>query len=363
MAEQQKRTRKTDTQQEKLSDQVEKKVSKKEEKEEGASFKPYEGNFEQMISTGSTLFDLAISGGRVRGGGIPSGIIMELSALPSMGKSATLCEIGGDVERKGGETKPMDPEGRLSSTFAQIFDYNLPQDQIEMPETPFDVFNIMREWKPKDKNKINCILVDSSAALVSDLELENKKDEYSRRSKLFSQELRKSARPIKKNNYLMVFSNQLRENVGALPGQDKYYTPGGQAFDFYASLRVRYTKMKNHEMKHEETIAGKKVEETIGIKVQAKIFKSSVWKPYRTAPLYIIFDYGIDDIRANLEYYKKYTGATMFYAGKKKLHQGIEDSIRKVEEEGLEEQLREAVIDLWEEIDKKFQTNRKKKKR
>ena len=31
------------------------------------------GNFERMVSTGSTLLDLAISGGRVRGGGIPGG--------------------------------------------------------------------------------------------------------------------------------------------------------------------------------------------------------------------------------------------------------------------------------------------------
>jgi len=34
----------------------------------------FTGNTEVMISTGSTLLDLAISGGRVKGGGIPGGI-------------------------------------------------------------------------------------------------------------------------------------------------------------------------------------------------------------------------------------------------------------------------------------------------
>ena len=39
--------------------------------------KKYDGNTETMISTGSTLLDLAITGGRVRGGGLPGGILVE----------------------------------------------------------------------------------------------------------------------------------------------------------------------------------------------------------------------------------------------------------------------------------------------
>ena len=37
-----------------------------------------EGDTTIMVSTGSTLLDLAISGGRVRGGGIPGGIMVEI---------------------------------------------------------------------------------------------------------------------------------------------------------------------------------------------------------------------------------------------------------------------------------------------
>ena len=57
----------------KLSRQVRAKVSKKPEKKQ-----EYDGDTGKMISTGSTLLDLAISGGRVRGGKIPAGILVEI---------------------------------------------------------------------------------------------------------------------------------------------------------------------------------------------------------------------------------------------------------------------------------------------
>ena len=45
------------------------------------------GNFNHMISTGSTLANLAISGGRVRGGGLPGGIFVEIYGPESSGKT------------------------------------------------------------------------------------------------------------------------------------------------------------------------------------------------------------------------------------------------------------------------------------
>ncbi len=48
-----------------------------------------------------------------------------------------------------------------------------------------------------------------------------------------------------------------------------------------------------------------KAEKVIGINVTIKAIKSTVDDPYREAPVRIIFGYGIDDIRANLEYIKK----------------------------------------------------------
>jgi len=79
--------------------------------------------------------------------------------------------------------------------------------------------------------------------------------------------------------------------------------------------------------------------------------------------LTILFDYGIDDIRENLKFVKKYTGATTYALDGSKLFTSLEKSIEHIEEEGQEEELREEVIDLWEEIEQKFESDRKKKKR
>jgi len=47
----------------------------------------YDGDFGQCISTGSTLLDLAISGGRIRGGGLPGGILVEVFGPSGVGKT------------------------------------------------------------------------------------------------------------------------------------------------------------------------------------------------------------------------------------------------------------------------------------
>ena len=52
-----------------------------------------EGDFGAVVSTGSTLLDLAISGGRVRGGGVPSGILMEVYGQPGT-KNFYTCRDG-----------------------------------------------------------------------------------------------------------------------------------------------------------------------------------------------------------------------------------------------------------------------------
>jgi hypothetical protein len=80
--------------------------------------------------------------------------------------------------------------------------------------------------------------------------------------------------------------------------------------------------------------------------VDAFIAKSSVAMPYGTAPLYILGQYGIDDVRANLAWYKQVTKSSSYFAGGR----GLEEAIMIVEKENRTTELREAVIDLWEKL-------------
>lgn len=331
-------------------------------KEEVKEKKKYEGNTEVMVSTGSTLLDLAISGGRVRGGGIPGGILVEIFGPSGSGKTVLLSEIAGAIQRKGGDIMFHDPEARLNKQFAQIFDLDTEDIAYTTPDTVTEVFQAVRKWEPKGK-KINGILADSLAALSTNLEMDKEEGDKMgmRRAKEFSEELRKTARILTQRNLLMVCSNQVRVNADASPYSEKYTTPGGMSIGFYSSLRLR---MKSSaKIKNTEKIAGKEVSRIIGIETEIEVYKSSIWKPYRTAPVIILFDYGVDDIRANLMFIKKYTANTIYAVGDNSLGVCLEKAVQKVEDEGLEKQLKNQVIDLWEVIESKFDTERKKKER
>lgn len=323
----------------------------------------YLGNTETMVSTGSTQLDLAISGGRKYGGGIPGSVFVEISGPPSCGKTVLLCEIAGGVQRMGGDVRFDDPEARLNKEFAKLFDLNTKEIDYDKPDTVTQIFKNIRKWEPDSNAAINGTFTDSLAALSTDLEMDNDEGDKmgQRRAKEFSEGFRKNARIIAKNNYIMVASNQIRDKKTRFGTSTT--TPGGWALDFYASLRLSAIKVEPITKKV-KLKSGKVVEKEIGATTTFRVVKSSVWKPKRTAQLTIIFDYGIDDIRDNLQYIKDYTKSKSYTVRGKSIGTSMEKAIRKVEQNNLEEELRDEVIELWTEIEEKFSsTDRKKKKR
>jgi uncharacterized pyridoxal phosphate-containing UPF0001 family protein len=83
----------------------------------------------------------------------------------------------------------------------------------------------------------------------------------------------------------------------------------------------------------------------------------------RKAQIAIDFDYGVDDIRENLDYLKKTQGLTTYMVGKEDLGKVRDVAITHVEKNKLQDKLREEVIDLWETIDALFKVEREKKQR
>ena len=344
---------------EKLSDQMKAKV----EAPPVDNKTEYDGNFGTVISTGATLLDLNISGGRICGGGLPGGIFAEVFGPSGSGKTVLLSEIAGAVQRQGGEVKFADPESRLNERFAKIFGLEIKEENYSTPDTVTEIFQAIRDWKPEKENVIHGVFADSLAALSTDLEMENDEGDKmgGRRAKEFSEQLRKTCRMIKDKNYLMVASNQIREIMNASKWETKTKSPGGKALEFYPSLRLQFSNAS--EIRETKEIAGKEVVRTVGVETQVKVFKNSIWKPYRTTSLRINFDYGIDDIFMNLQYIKDYTTNTVYTCGGEKLSNDMDKAIKMVEEHGLEMILREEVIDLWESIELQFLVERKPKLR
>jgi RecA/RadA recombinase len=307
------------------------------------------------ISTGSTLLDLAISGGRYREGGIPPGILVEIFGPSGSGKTVLLCSLAGNTQKRGRRIQFHDPEARLNKQFARMFGLNTGDLEYTLPNTVTELFGSIRESAEKEGEL--GVFADSLAALSTNLEMENEDGDKMgmRRAKEFSEELRKTARIITNQNILMVCSNQVRQNPNAGPFDQRYITPGGEAVAFYASLRLRC--FNPAKIKVKRTVGKKEFERVVGVRTMVEVYKSSVWEPYHQADVYILYDYGIDDIRGNLMYVKGITGA--FKIGDTELGKTINKAIEDVEDGDLERDLKNYTIDLWNEVQEAFAVERK----
>lgn len=315
--------------------------------------------FEKRISTGSTLLDLAISGGRVRGGGLPPGVLVEIYGPSGSGKTSVLAEICASSQRRGGRVRFRDPESRLDQEYATIYGVNIAEDFFDYgrPDTVKQLFTDLWEWKPEcEDGAVNVFAADSIAALSTDMEMEDEDKRGQRQAKEFSQSLRKAARLIGEGDMLVVFTNQVRQ------GDMTEVTPGGKALEFYASLRIRVGQ-KETIKREVKTPAGKKYEKSIGILSNCYVKKSTIDDPYRTAPIYILFNYGIDDVRANLQWLKDMNKATVYECPDGKTYQSLDKAIAYIEANKYQKKLRKRVINLWEEVESLFVQKRSPKVR
>ena len=279
--------------------------------------------------------------------------------------TAIISEMVGNAIAAEGSAAILDPEGRLDHEHAKIYGVDMEKIEYEMPDTVSDIFNFMELWEPESEIGPNIIMTDSLAALSTKMEMDSEDAMGMRRAKEFSQGLRKLCRKIKTNNWLIACTNQVRVNVKS--GGET--TPGGMGIPFYASLRIRIAQaFQNKYLKKTSTINGVKQEKIYGIKSECSIKKSSIDDPYRTAVIYLIFDYGIDDVRKNLEYLKENTRNSTYILKNEKGEitfecKSMAKAIAEIEERELEQELKDSVVDLWQHIRKELTITRKKKNR
>jgi len=329
--------------------------------------KPTPVRFNNIVSTGSTTLDLAISGSRVPGGGVPGGILIEVFGPSGSGKTAILEEICASTQAKGGEIHFADTEARLDKEYARIYGVELDKKNYSRPHTVDDFFNLISNFKPKNPDVINTIAADSLDALTTDWQIEGKDKRGQRRAKQFSEGLRLVKKSIRDNRDIIINSNQVRD------GEHGEVTPGGKGIPFYCSLRIRVAQVEMIERSKtlrittkgsddKNIIKEKEIKKIIGIKSVCYIKKSTIDDPFRTANIYLIFGYGIHDIMGNLQYLKDITRDTRYDAITKK-YQSIDKAVKWIEDNNLEEELKNKVIDLWGEVQKLFEVKRKTKKR
>ncbi len=285
------------------------------------------------LSTGMLSLDLALGGC-----GIPRGRVVELFGPESCGKTTLALHVAASAQRSGGVAAVIDAEHALDPTWAKRCGVKLEELLVSQPDTGEQAMEIVEMLVRS--NAVDCIVIDSVAALVPKAELEGEmgQQHVGLQARLMSQSLRKLTGVIAKSRCIVIFINQLREKIGVMFGNPET-TPGGRALKFYSSLRI--------DMRRITTI--KEGDVAIGNRVRAKVVKNKVAAPFQSAEFDIMFNSGISsegdliDL-AIAEGLIDKTGSWISY-GQVRLGQGRENAKQFIQENpDLAKEIREKIL-------------------
>ena len=251
------------------------------------------------ISTGSSILDLAIS--NRPHGGLPVGRMIEFNGLEGTGKSLLAAHVVSDTQKRGGVAVVIDTENAAAPAFWASLGVNLKNLLYVQSETVEDIFAKMEDMiaivRKSNKDRILTIIVDSVAAASTKVEQESDhgKDGYATgKSIIISKAMRKITNMIGRQKVLIIFTNQLRQNLNAMAFGDKWIVSGGKALAYHCSVRVRLN----------NTGKLKRGDDVIGNKCKAVVVKNRMGPPQKHAMFDIYFDSGIADYASWLEVLK-----------------------------------------------------------
>jgi len=269
---------------------------------------PNKRDSSNFISSGSTLFNLALSDDAHCG--FKKGTLVNIVGDSSAGKTflaltGLVTAIQDDVDRK----------------YTYIYDDVESANQFDMPKL-FGKFAEEIEKPPLEKysNTIEDLfdnvmhlleedipfiyVVDSFDALDSEEDMQNfKKSRKEKKAgkkpsgsyrmakpKKASEMFRRICNKLEHTQSILIVISQTRDAIGTM--FKKKTRSGGRALKFYSAHEVW--------LAVEKTLISKK--RMIGTKTRSRTKKNQITGKWRDSPLYFYYSYGVDDVRANIEF-------------------------------------------------------------
>lgn len=235
------------------------------------------------ISTGCLGLDIAL--GR---GGMARGRIYEVFGPASGGKTTLAMSTIVQAQRRGMNCAFVDAEHAVDPALFKSMGANINDVLIIQGysgEANLDISEMLMK-----SNGVDVLVVDSVSALIPQSEVEAgiEQDFMALLARLMSKALRRLVPIANETDTLLIFINQIRQNIGAWGNPET--TSGGEALNFYSTGRISVRGGEYKKSRIVAPISG----EVVGHNTKFEVVKNKLAPPFRSANVPLIYGFGYD---------------------------------------------------------------------